>query len=60
LWLQDDDAMPISEAVLQSIKAIDWNSHAFDFEYQPDGEQERSVSAKTGHSLMILSGLMPL
>jgi hypothetical protein len=33
IWLQDDFAMPIAAAVLESIKAVDWRSHAFDFEY---------------------------
>jgi hypothetical protein len=33
IWLQDDYAMPISDAALESIKSIDWTSYAFDFEY---------------------------
>jgi hypothetical protein len=33
IWLQDDYAMPISIAALDSIKCIDWASHAFDFAY---------------------------
>jgi hypothetical protein len=33
IWLQDDYAMPISNAALESIKSIEWASYAFDFEY---------------------------
>jgi hypothetical protein len=33
IWLQDDFAMPISDAAMEAIKAIDWASHAFDFQY---------------------------
>ncbi len=33
IWLQDDYAMPISDAALESIKSINWASYAFDFEY---------------------------
>lgn len=33
IWFQEDYAMPISEIALQAIIAIDWNSHAKDFEY---------------------------
>ena len=33
IWLQDDYAMPISKAALESIKSIDWESHAFEYAY---------------------------
>jgi hypothetical protein len=33
IWFQDDYAMPIADSGLQAIKAIDWDSHALDFEY---------------------------
>jgi hypothetical protein len=33
IWLQDDYAMPISDAALESMKSIEWASYAFDFEY---------------------------
>jgi hypothetical protein len=32
VWFQDEYAVPIAEVVMDSIKCIDWNSHADDFE----------------------------
>jgi hypothetical protein len=33
IWFQDEYALPLSEAALRSIKALDWHAHAIDFEY---------------------------
>ena len=33
VWLQDDYALPISPACMNAIKEIDWDSHAFDFDF---------------------------
>lgn len=31
VWFQDELAMPIDAAIIERIKAIDWDAHAVDF-----------------------------